>query len=975
MKRRFSEKPTAVLLAALLLLSLFPAQGFAAGNQNAAEALTLYTLTQEKDGFGVSLVDAEGNPMPAAPHSPSGGGKRAPAASLPVKYDARDEGLVTPVKYQSGAGICWSFSTVSAMETSAIKQGLADEENVDYSESHLANFAVNSATTNEADGTYGDGFSATAHDIFDNGGNYYMASTALARGSGAALEADYPFDVDDFYRLLPESERYVSAMRMVDSSVIDSVSTDPATVIAEVKQAILENGSVTVSYHSTESLYNITTIDGARTAAYYEGAGTDTNHMVTVVGWDDDYSVEHFKAGNRPAAKGAWLCKNSWSADADVLVDGYFYLSYYESSLTEFNALTAAPADAFDRIYQYDGEGYKYAWTYTNTYSANGKPKVANVFTAESDTFIRSLGFWTVTGGVRYILYVYTGLADPADPTSGTLAAKISGTQKYAGYHTVAPEDAIRLSEGETFSVCAYMHNGSKGVFLTEGPESLGYGSRAGQSFYSNGSSWFDAKTYETGQTAENGDPIYMQNAPLKVMTVDEIAHEHAAGDTVYENETAGTCTVPGSRDEVVYCTICGEELSRNTVGTGTDPDNHVNTRQAAETASTCIAHGYTAGIYCNDCGRYIAGHEEKPFTDHAWDEGAVTAAFCNAGGSILYTCTVDGCDATRTVSTDPDPANHTGGTRTATENETAGTCSVKGSYETVTYCLGCGAELSRVRTETDYDPDNHVNTQQVEATVSTCVRHGYTAGVVCNDCGQYLSGHEELPLGEHTWSRGTVIRKPTCVAEGEMKYSCTVKSCGAVKTEPIAVDPDAHANTRLEGAKDANCHEEGYTGDTFCDDCGNLVARGAVIAKNNVHAGGTEVRGAKAPTCGKNGYTGDTYCLGCGELINAGILIARTNKHTYKAVRIVDPDCTNKGYTVYVCEVCGAEKNDSYTDATGHRDADGDRICDVCGDRTGEEAPAEDLCKYCGKVHTGFFGKIVQLFHNILYFFKNLGK
>lgn len=43
----------------------------------------------------------------------------------------------------------------------------------------------------------------------------------------------------------------------------------------------------------------------------------------------------------------------------------------------------------------------------------------------------------------------------------------------------------------------------------------------------------------------------------------------HTAGAPVRENEVAATCTENGSYDEVVYCTACEEELSRNTVTVG----------------------------------------------------------------------------------------------------------------------------------------------------------------------------------------------------------------------------------------------------------------------------------------------------------------------------------------------------------------------------------------------------------------------
>lgn len=40
-------------------------------------------------------------------------------------------------------------------------------------------------------------------------------------------------------------------------------------------------------------------------------------------------------------------------------------------------------------------------------------------------------------------------------------------------------------------------------------------------------------------------------------------ALDHTPGSPVRENEVAATDTAEGSYDEVVYCTICGEELSR----------------------------------------------------------------------------------------------------------------------------------------------------------------------------------------------------------------------------------------------------------------------------------------------------------------------------------------------------------------------------------------------------------------------------
>ena len=123
---------------------------------------------------------------------------------------------------------------------------------------------------------------------------------------------------------------------------------------------------------------------------------------------------------------------------------------------------------------------------------------------------------------------------------------------------------------------------------------------------------------------------------------------------------------------------------------------------------------------------------------------------------------------------------------------------------------------------------------------------------------------------------------------------------------------PCAHENTELRNAKEATCTEPGYTGDTYCKDCGEKIGTGTAIpakghfevideavaatcttpgktegkhcsvcneilvAQEVIPAKGhvKEIRNIKEVTDTEDGYTGDTYCSVCNELLKSGEVI-----------------------------------------------------------------------------------------------------
>lgn len=161
-----------------------------------------------------------------------------------------------------------------------------------------------------------------------------------------------------------------------------------------------------------------------------------------------------------------------------------------------------------------------------------------------------------------------------------------------------------------------------------------------------------------------------------------EIPAAHTPGEAVRENEKAPTCTATGSYDEVVCCSVCGEELSRKTVTveaaghqwgawettkapTCTSEGEETRTctvcgetetrtaEKAAHTPvtvegkdATCTEEGLSDGEKCSVCGETLKEQETVPALGH--DFGEWTAD--KDAGVETRTCSRCGATETRAL-------------------------------------------------------------------------------------------------------------------------------------------------------------------------------------------------------------------------------------------------------------------------------------------------------------------------------------
>ena len=113
---------------------------------------------------------------------------------------------------------------------------------------------------------------------------------------------------------------------------------------------------------------------------------------------------------------------------------------------------------------------------------------------------------------------------------------------------------------------------------------------------------------------------------------------------------------------------------------------------------------------------------------------------------------------------------------------------------------------------------------------------------------------------------------------------------------------PCDHKNTEIRNAKDATCTKDGYTGDTYCKDCGKKIGTGtAILAKGHTEV----IDAAKAPTCTEPGLTEGKHCSVCNEVIVKQEVIPATG-HNPEIRNAVEATLTTPGYTgdTY-CTVC----------------------------------------------------------------------
>ncbi|MGN1479133.1 MAG: lectin like domain-containing protein [Acutalibacteraceae bacterium] len=541
------------------------------------------------------------------------------ALNLPSRWDSREHDLVTPVKHQYSLGTCWAHAFCATAESSLIAQGYETKDSIDLSEAHLVFFRQNNYVEGSDMPVQQDRYTTTV-DTFEHGGNVVQATATAARWSGLTTEEKYPYSRYSSRMQYEEKDMFVNDYNLVSSAIIDKNNVD------EIKQSIMKYGAVQVSMYSNSS--NLRYIGGD--CYYYQNEKEGTNHAVEIVGWDDNTDASNFKT--TPSGNGAWLIKNSHGTG--YYNKGYFWISYYDTSLDYFSEIVAKPAGDYDNNYQYDGI---MSFAFISTDSLTGITG-ANVFTAQKHEYIKGCGFNTsTTDATECTVTLYTNLTDAEKPDSGIKAETKTFTSTKRGYYTIDFDNEYEINPGEKFAVTvryksltggdSYMP--CEGNFLSD----YVYTCEAGQSFFSDTdeSEWQDILTMDV-----------CCNVPIKAFTVDanepeDVFSQNTLNDNIDVSQKIISGIEPGTKSLDDYILVNnGYSLEYSGVGTGKEVKILNSAGKVIDTYTQLIYGDVDGDGLCDGADAVIIDALLNGLlTDEQLGTVVITAADCSHDGAL----------------------------------------------------------------------------------------------------------------------------------------------------------------------------------------------------------------------------------------------------------------------------------------------------------------------------------------------------
>ena len=404
---------------------------------------------------------------------------------------------------------------------------------------------------------------------------------------------------------------------------------------------------------------------------------------------------------------------------------------------------------------------------------------------------------------------------------------------------------------------------------------------------------------------------------------------------------------------------------------------------------ATCIADGKKSYYKCADCGKTYFDEAGKSALDltseadlaklvisketvsHKWDEGTETEGTCGTPGKIAYKCTVDGCNATKEISTGISSQNHTWKADYEVTKEP--TCHSVG-YKVIK-CEVCdsvkpnSAITIAATGEHDFDANKDGKVDRNDAVITdgeNCQKPG-TLTFTCQNEGCTYTKTETDTEGISAHSFGEWVSIGGDCSTGVVQERvCTV--CGTKEHQTLTTDThELVVFVRVEPTPE----KDGYV----IYECANckiktdpvpLKYEGEEPSDEHI-IDASQYRTVKEATCAeaeKREYT----CLRCGEKVV--MYYGELKAHYWLEQPAEIATCDRAGHNAYYrCVRCLEEYGRVNYEPLGHADNDGDGKCDECNSAFYGQGNATCGCM-CHK--EGWF---MQIIYKIVNFFWKLFK
>ncbi|MGN0477697.1 MAG: PKD domain-containing protein [Ruminococcus sp.] len=360
-------------------------------------------------------------------------------------------------------------------------------------------------------------------------------------------------------------------------------------------------------------------------------------------------------------------------------------------------------------------------------------------------------------------------------------------------------------------------------------------------------------------------------------------------------------------------CTVCGEVESTTEISA--HKHNFVDTRVEPD----CTTDGYITSK-CSVCGEThrTTAQDDKTLkaTGHKYND-KIVAPTCTSAGYTLHKCSL--CDHAY-IDTYVSKKSHNYETSVVEP-----TCSSEGYTQQL--CTVCG---DIIKTDVTQKLEHIYETESVTANCT----HGDGTRYYCTVCGEdYVE--ETTPALGHSYKSSVI--EPTCTEDGCILHQCT--KCGDSYKSDITEKTGHNFGGWI--VKTPSTQDAKGVMYRYCVNCNEEETK-RTEKSDHTHTPG-EWQTVSNAVCDSYGIEA-VFCTQCDEMLEAKI--SEPVGHHYTTT-VVEPNCTDCGYTLNKCDNCGDSYKENLVSPNGHSNGEWEiekaptctetglkvKRCDVCGD------------------------------------------